>query len=479
MKTINKLSACSLFLILICSPFVSIAKSNDLGVCFLKAQDKTTLQSKINEIAFSPQDNVRIQQSARFFNDLTNLFVPIDTFNYKLFWVSKPNNEWLTQNCFKFGFITLLDYNRRAITRVYSNPNFLKESSIAQNQNSRFPASTADATPQADPINNNLNTALSETSTVPFDPSQGVNAESPSPLVQSNPSAGYAAPQINLYNYYGGPQQVAQDTNKSNKDQTKDENLNVNVNVSDKDDKKAEDDQVVEEKRIYKKERTGSVYDVPSYLEDPSNFLELIPYMGYETATVTGGGIEDKFNMFSYGTDLKLGYRFNQYFNWYLKGRYNVLDLRSVEAPTVVGLNSSSEHAYGIGIEHVASRFLSLAIEYNGLHSQAFRQLGPSIVESFTNDYQTLNLDFKLNFISRDDLKMGLSGNYGLTIDGGNSDELIFDLRTKLFVMRTFAKGHFGLNLGFEKNTFNFITGTTEQVVRNRYVFGLNYGFDL
>lgn len=484
MKTLSKLSvyrvgiSLSLFTGFLMMSQTSFAKSSDLGVCFLKAQDKTTLQSKINEIAFTPQDNTRMQQSARFFNDLTNLFVPIDTFNYKLFWASKPNNEWLTQNCFKFGYITMMDYNRRAITRVYSNPNFQKEIQVAQN--SRFPASTTDAIPKADPVNMNVATSSDEVLAIPFDPSAGeAEVQAPAAAPQAQPN--YAAPQINLYNYYGSPQQqqMAQDNKTPVTDESKkEESVNVNVNVGDKDKKDAPSEQKEIEKEKYKKERSGSVYDVPSYLEEPSNFFELIPLMGYENVTVIGGGNEDKFNMFSYGVDLKIGYRFNQYFNWYLKGRYNILAVRSVEAPAVVSLNTSSEYSYGLGIEHVASRFLSLAIEYVALHNQAFTQVAPTDVQSFTNDFQTVNLDFKINFVSRDDLKFGFNANYGITVVG-NSEELVFDIKNTLFVMRTFPKGHFGLNIGLERNTFNFATGPTEQVGRNRYIVGLNYGFDL
>lgn len=462
--------------------FNVFAKSSDLGVCFLKAQDKTTLQSKINEIAFTPQENIKMQQSARFFNDLTNLFVPIDTFNYKLFWASKPNNEWLTQNCFKFGYITMMDYNRRAITRVYSNPNFQKEIQVAQN--SRFPASTKDAIPKADPVNTNIATSTDSTFSIPFDPSAGESEEqapaaAATPMVAPQAQPNYAAPQINLYNYYGSPQQQqGQDNKSAMADAKKEDNVNVNVNVGDKDKKDAVSEQKEIEKQKYKKERTGSVYDVPSYLEEPSNFFELIPIMGYENVSVIGGGNENKFNMFSYGVDLKIGYRFNQYFNWYLKGRYKLLAVRSVEAPAIVSLNTASEYSYGLGIEHVASRFLSLAIEYVAHHNQAFLQPAPNDLQSFTNDYQTVNLDFKINFISRDDFKFGLNGNYGLTVVG-NSSELIFEVKNNLFVMRTFEKGHFGLSLGMERNTFNFASGPTEQVGRRRYVVGLNYGFDL
>lgn len=486
-----KKNTCFIFLSIVFLCSTAFGKTTDLGVCFLKAQDKTTLQSKINEIAYTPQDNVKIQHSARFFNDLTNLFVPIDTFNYKLFWVSKPNNEWLTQNCFKFGYITLMDYNRRAITRVYSNPNFQQEFQVAKN--SRFPASTKDAIPKADPENQNPIQAIDANLNTPFDPNQ--NAESQSPLLnsisplspqsqmqpQSSPQTppNYSSPQINLYNYYGTPQQqMAQDNAKSAKEDSKDDNLNVNVNVGDKDEKKPLDEQKEIEKSKYKKERTGSVYDVPSYLEEPSNFFELIPNMGYENVSVIGGGNEDKFNMFSYGIDMKVGYRFNQYFNWYIKGNYSLLEVRSVEAPAVVTMNTSSEYSYGLGVEHVASRFLSLAIEYVALHYQGFNQVAPDDVQSFTNDFQTINLDFKINFISRDDFKFGLAGNYGATVVG-NSSEVNFDLKSNLFVMRTFEKGHFGLNIGLERNAFNFTNLPTEQVIRNRYVLGLNYGFDL
>ncbi len=453
--------------------FSSWAKTTDMGVCFLKT-DKQTIQSKINEIALDMQQNTRIQQQVRFFNDLTNLFIPVDTFNYKMFWVQTPNNDWLTKNCFKFGYITLMDYNRRAITRVYSTP-----SNVLANANSRMPANNSEAIPLADPPAADLTERVySET---PFDPNQ---AQKNTSIVPAQPN--YAAPQINLYNYYTSGQATGENSsnNSDAKKQIeedaaikKEDNLNVNVNVGDN--SKAEAKKEEGGFDINKSKKQGSVYDLPSYLEKPSYFLELSPLMSYENISVEGSGTENKFGVFGYGADIKYGYRFNQHFNYYLKGRYMALELRSIEAPATVDLSENSDFSYGLGVEHVASRFLSLALEYNALHIQSFQQAGVlTNSQSIRENIQTLNLDFKLNFISRDDFRFGLHGNYGIVL-ADNSDELIYDFKTKIFLLRVFEKDYFGLNLGYEQNKFLYASGPTEMTTRKRFVFGLNFGFDL
>jgi hypothetical protein len=470
MKTIDKLSFNGAFgistklskniCILFCGlSFLSLlsesafAKSTDVGVCFLKAQPQT-MQSKINEIASNGQENARIQQQVKNFNDLTNLFVPIDTFNYKIFWVQRPNNEWLTQNCFKFGYITLMDYNRRAITRVYSTPsNFVEE-------NSRMPASTKEAIPKADP------------------PAKVAVEEKPAfdPQANQQNSNGYAVPQINLYQYYGSDGKPALDSSVPPKKQEdlskKEDNLNVNVNVGNAN----KDDGGDNLSRIRTREK--SIYDVPSYLEEPTYFFEFSPFMGYENANTKGAGATNKYNIFGYGADLKFGYRPNQYFNYYFKGRYLSIEERSVKSPASLALNKNTDFTYGIGIEHVASRFLSLALEYNALQIQSFEQvLILTDVVSKQENIQTLNLDFKLNFISRDDFKFGLHGNYGIVL-ADNSDNLVYDFKTKLFLLRVFNGDYFGMNLGYEQNKFFYASGITSETTRQRYVFGLNYGFD-
>jgi hypothetical protein len=401
-----------------------------------------------------------------------------------MFWVQTPNNDWLTKNCFKFGFITLMDYNRRAITRVYSSPTQV----IASNSNSRGPASAKEAIPLADPPSEDVSqTSYLET---PFDPlAQSAQNNRPSQPMQQQ--GGYAAPQINLYNYYTSAQsngengQNSSDSKKKkNEDDEapskKEDNLNVNVNVSDNSKVESKkDDKESDKGDLSLNQRRGSVYDLPSYLEEPSYFLELSPLMSYEDNSVNGSGTENEFGIFGYGADVKFGYRFNQHFNYYLKGRYMALELRSIEAPATVDLTSSADYSYGIGIEHVASRFLSLALEYNALHIQSFQQVGVlTNSESVTEDVQTLNLDFKLNFISRDNFKFGLHGNYGIVL-ADNSDELIYDFKTKLFLLRVFEKDYFGLNFGYEQNKFLYATGPTENTSRKRFVFGLNFGFDL
>lgn len=483
MKTLMKLLVYRKYLILSVLFITSnvFAKSTDMGVCFLKT-DKQTLQSKINEIAVNSQQNTLIQQQVRFFNDLTNLFVPVDTFNYKLFWVQQPNNDWLQKNCFKYGYITLMDYNRRAITRVYSNPVNVAETK----KSSRNPAS---AVPQADPPSVLTNEDL-PAAYVPFDPqvssTSEISAQAPGmqqqvqPLQpQAHPAQGYMAPQINLYNYYsnnsanGEPSQAVNTKQKSeNETSKKEESLNVNVNVGDN--KKSDEEKNIEKKSA----RKGSVYDLPSYLEKPSYFLEISPFMGYEKNVNIGSGTTNKFGVFAYGTDLKWGYRFNQHFNYYFKGRYMALELRSIESTATVDLSKNSDISYGFGVEHVASRFLSLAIEYNGHHLQSFEQVGlMTNVESVTENFQTVNLDFKLNFVSRDDFKFGLHGNYGIML-ADNSDELIYDFKTKLYFLRGFENDYFGLNFGYEQNKFLYAMGPTSETTRKRFVIGLNFGFD-
>lgn len=462
------------------------AKSTDMGICFLKT-DKQTIQSKINEIAIDGQTNMRIQQQVRFFNDLTNLFVPVDTYNYKMFWVHTPNNDWLVKNCFKFGYITLMDYNRRAITRVFSSPTQVV-------QNSRMPANARSSVPQADPPIRFLAETPQEYVT-PFDPEEAVappvqvqQTPTPAPVPQLiqpqqqmipiNP--GYGIPQINLYNNFYGPGQMpAVDSSVPPKkpeivDETLSSNEKDKKNTFFKDENSKKD-------RKEKSESDGevSVFDSPSYMQKPSYFFELSPFMGYENTSNHGGGVINKFSIFSYGTDLKVGYRFNQYFNYYFKGRYANLEARSVKAPAVLALNENSDISYGLGAEHVASRFLSLAIEYNALHVQSFEQVGsPTNVVNVRENVQTVNVDFKLNFISKDDFKLGLQGNYGIVI-ADNSEELIYDFKTKLYLFRVFDSDYFGLNLGYEQNKFLYATGVTSETTRKRFVFGLNYGFDL
>ncbi len=471
-------SACITLFSVTMAANTSFAKTTDMGVCFLKT-DKQTMQSKINEIAQSNQEKIIIQQQARFFNDLTNLFVPVDTFNFKMFWVSRPNNDWLTSNCFKFGYIALKDYNRRAITRVYSTPTNI----VAKKRTTtRLPASVKALVPQADPPAQG--SVLTPTDSAPFDPqSQQTPKEPTAPVAKApadtNAQQNYAVPQINLYNYYTGAssgdssQPAKQDQKTETINTKKEDSLNVNVNVGEN----SKED--LNDSGDSKFLRRRSVYDLPDYLEDPSYFLEINPLMGYENVEVTGSGTTNKFNLFGYGTDIKLGYRFNQHFNYYLKGRYMALELRSADAPATVNLSEKSDITYGIGIEHVASRFLSLALEYNALHIQSFEQSGvPTNVNALKEDIQTLNLDFKLNFISRDNFKMGLHGNYGIVL-ADNSDELIYDFKTKLYILRAFEKDYFGLNLGYEQNKFLYASGPTSESTRKRFVFGLSFGFDL
>lgn len=462
----------------------SWAKTTDMGVCFLKT-DKQTIQSKINEIAVDGQQNMRIQQQVRFFNDLTNLFVPVDTFNYKMFWIQTPNNDWLAKNCFKFGYITLMDYNRRAITRVYSSPAHMMASS---NGGSRMPASTKAAIPLADPpAGDGYQQSYAET---PFDPQAQSYLNTNEPPPAQNPQSNYAAPQINLYNYYSGAKPNTDEESsqtKSKKDVTEDteaskkeENLNVNVNVSETSkDASGKNKKELDLEEGLDDSKTVSVYELPSYYNKPSYFLELSPLMGYETTTVEGSGAKNKFGIFGYGADIKFGYRSSQYFNYYLKGRYMNLELRSVDAPATVELAKNTDYSYGIGIEHVASRFLSLALEYNILTMQSFQQVGVlTNSQNVEENFQTINLDFKLNFISRDDFKFGLHGNYGI-VHADNSDELIYDFKTKFYLLRVFEKDYFGLNFGYEQNKFLYASGPTNETTRKRYVFGLNFGFDL
>ena len=844
------------------------AHSKDMGVCLLRAKKGTSLQHKINQVAMSQEENEQIQARVRYFNDLKNLWVSIDTYNYKLFWIRKPDSYWLQENCFKYGFITERDYGRRAITRVFSSPSLVVgERQISNTQristespegdlNTRFGSEDSrirkDGTPQDDqnreiPRSENSNKKssseppnqevliydskgkptsgtiekLSYESQSPMsrdsDPSynhmsqtessrdqrnksperergysqassQDVLNREPAPQIllqedlgsrerglhqapsssfrkarsssdhrnsnpyppsdprdssgtsvhnpqqnlpasrfihdgvlnqpdhnhaktsfHSNPGSGYEeyqnwpkndgkhrnldggsstsrynlrahqnptsnshgrylpqgashqgphsernksynryyrkvehknsprhnlnrvqtqnysappsyiypridprinhqisprinhqitpriAPRITLHNnYYSGKrtmknisrsgmeasikndqedseeefvnregnrrssrQEGHEDNRKSNEDDEDDEDED-NDDDDEKDynnedhefyrsgrrsqrgykkyetyhrveedtekerttqDKregkkgqtKKEQDRLSKkqlkiqkkwEKKLSQKERQNkelnkklktlkekkekskkdkAKYEVPDYYKDPAIFITLDPFLGYENVNVSESDVTNKFDLFSYGVFIKLGYRFNEYFNIYAKGKYLQFHGISETDGTTLDLISDGEYRvdynYGGGFEHVASRFLSLAVEYNVfvMHSFETRESNSSRVLTAENEFHSVNLEFVINLISKDNYRVGFSNNLGLGLD---SESTNVQMRSHFFIRRTFKRGYYGMHLGFERIQFESGENNENKVVRDRPVFSLNYGFD-
>lgn len=434
----------------------AFAESNDMGVCFVKVQ-KRTLQTLVNEIAITSAENSHIQAKMKYYNGLKSLFVFVDTYNYKLFWVTKPNKQWLDTNCFQHGYITDLDFTRRAITRVYDEPSqpidnilkFQQQRTVAAQQP---PAPTPVPPPPVTPP-------------APVAKQEEKNQEQPK----------YNTPNIIMHNYYnvpGGENKNPTQYNQPPTQQEKSSPVNI-INLSN-DEKKQES----EKKEISLVEKNCVNFDLPDYLSEPSYFFEANPFMAHEKVTVKGSGDQNEFNMFDYGLDLKIGYRFNQYFNAYVQGRYSQIDKRSVAGVSTVDQTETYDAYYGIGFEHVASRFLSLAVEYNFLQIVSLERLTPVDLITVRDDQHTVSLVFKFNFIAHDEFRLGISENFGMSVSG-STDEVMYDSRTKLYIIKSFDGGHFGASVGYERNRFKYESSSISEANRHRYIVNLNYGFDL
>lgn len=217
-------------------------------------------------------------------------------------------------------------------------------------------------------------------------------------------------------------------------------------------------------------------YSMPAYFQDPSYFFEATPFMAHDMTSVKGGGTKNSFNMFDYGLDLKIGYRFNEFFNAYTRGRYNVFDVRGIKEPTTVNQRDSSEFSLGVGFEHVASRFLRLAFEYNYLQAYSFDRVSQyDLVTSKQNDH-LLGLVIKLNFIAEDDFQSGIS--LGLGRDFTGSDDT-HDFKSKLYLLKSFDGGSFGAHIGYERLRHTFTGSSVSESNRHKFVLGLDYAFDL
>ena len=844
-----KLTKKSLTFSILLGVFGHFAYSKDMGVCFLKAQKKTYLQHKINQVAVSVQEKEQIQSRVRYFNDLRDLWVPVNTYNYKLFWIKEPDPYWVTENCFKYGYITERDYGRRAITRVFSTPSVLlgerevsntevsSQKNIEEDRNVRFgskpssndsqskeeethennqrrdepsdsessdssnqgvliydsqtrkptpetseklsyesqnpmaktsesskgsshynhpvrkknpnlsqdphsqsssqdvlnrepapqvpplgvPASNGASQyqvpppsrkpnygnrdshlgPQASdnaaqepnlpasrfihdgvlnqPHHSNANLGYKKYQTWPrhynnhgnIDPrplANGYNSQNPYqnfPNVHNNnlshrrssyhgskshskyyrkvehvnsprnnlsrvqtqsysapPSyispritpriaphiAPHIAPQITPQitlnnNYYSGKRTMKNISRsgagsglKTNIDGSKEEIVTFDDGEresdeesdyrnndwnndwnndeydrserrqertydrryrrseryeseddreEDREDDREEDEYRQKVDRDKKRKRQGreregrrdkrdkrgkykdekiskeqkkwnkklkrqseknkelsrrlkklrrkkekakkrkAKYEVQDYYMDPAIFLNLDPFIGYETVKVNNADVTNKFDLFSYGAAAKLGYRFNQYFNMYARGRYSQFHGISETDNTTLDLIKDEEYRqdynYGGGFEHVASRFLSLAVEYNVfvMHSFESSESNTSRINTVEKEFQSVNLAFVFNLISRDNYRLGFSNNVGLGISDDFSN---YQISSHFFIRRIFKRGYYGMHFGFERTSFQTEDESEDasenEVTRDQPVFSLNYGFD-